>query len=196
MLPVRAGLRTCERAEYSRRLLSTLPDPKVSARCGGRSRLPLRGSPGFAPGSLFSRHREGSRCRHQPGYVTSRFGFRDSSQNRFPHLTFPSRARQENDARSGGRDLAAALRVVDPSDSSRKLPSRSARSRANSASMKRARCADLSTNPATASSYGFFFFFFFESFGGVAGLDDFVAGVVADVAVCAVVGFVDGFPAF
>src|ERR1700709_1049182 len=50
---MQAGLRTRERAQVSGRLLSTLPNPKwVSARCGGRSRLPLRGSPGFAPGSL------------------------------------------------------------------------------------------------------------------------------------------------
>ena len=59
-----AGLRTRGRSGLSAGAYwPSLPDPTVSASDGGRSRSPLRGSPGFAPGSLFTPRIEGHRRR-------------------------------------------------------------------------------------------------------------------------------------
>ena len=68
-----AGLRACELSGF-RRLPTAhrFPARRASADGGGRSRLPLRGSPGFSPGSLLSpwAFAQGRQHEHQHIVVT------------------------------------------------------------------------------------------------------------------------------
>jgi hypothetical protein len=71
-----AGLRTCGRAAVGRwTYWSSLPSSREPVRNDdGRSRLPLRGSPGFTPGSLLTPSRARAGYRRSDGNDNDRVG--------------------------------------------------------------------------------------------------------------------------